>query len=149
MDGISSASAVVSLTVQLISTTRDVIKFLREIQDSPEELRSTIEFLDQQRGHFEEVKSLIEEQSSCLDLPSSSIARISDALGICKYKMGSVELSVNKFKRVLDRPSSVRKKWTSIKHVLKKGEMKRLLNQLGSATGNLQTVLTINIGRLG
>lgn len=148
MDGISSASAVISLTVQLISTTRDIINFLREIQDAPEELLSTIEFLDQLRGNLEEVKCLVEEQSLCVDLPSS-VASIRAALKICESKIVLVEQCVNKFKGVLDRRSQVRKKWASLKHVLKKEEIKRLQKQLKWATKSLHTALMINVNRIG
>ena len=146
MDGISSASAVVSLTVQLLSTTRDVILFLRDIQNSPEELRSTIEYLDQLRSNLEGVKSLVEEQTSCADLPS--IECISDALRICESKIGLVELCVNKFKGIPNCPSPVRRRWASIKHVLKKGEIQRLRDQLESASRSLQTALEINLSKI-
>ena len=147
MDGVSSASAVVSLTVQLISTTRDVINFLRAIRDSPEELRSTIECLDQLRGNFEEVQSLVEEQTSCVYLPSS-IENISHALRICESKIGLVELCVSKFNKIHKGSSSARKTWSSFKHVLNKGEIQRLRDQLESATKSLQSALTINSNRL-
>ena len=148
MDGISSASAVLALTVQLISTTRDIINFLREIQDSPEELLDTIEFLVQLRGNLEEVKRLVEEQSRCVDLPSS-VASSKNALKGCESKIMLVEQCVNKFKGVFDRRSQVRKKWASLKPVLKNGEIKRLQKQLKCATESLQTTLIININRLG
>lgn len=147
MDGISSASAVISLAAQLIVTTRDVINFLREIQDSPEELRCTIESLELLRGIFEEAKRLVEEQIACVTLPSS-IVSISGALKFCESKITTVEQYVNKFKGVFDRQSSVRKKWTSIRHVLGKGEIQRLQDQLKFATENLQAALVINMNRL-
>ena len=147
MDGISSASAVVSLATQLIVTTRDVTNFLREIQDSPEELRCTIESLDLLRGNFEEVKRLVEEQIACVDLPSS-IGSISDALAFCESKIKSVEQLVNKFKGVLSGRSFVRKKWESLKHVLGKREIKRLQYQLKLATETLQLALVTNMNRL-
>lgn len=118
MDGASSAFAVVSLTIQLISTTREIIHFLREIRDSPEELRSTIEFLVHFRDNLEGVKCLLEEQISCVDLPSS-ITSISNALNACESKIKLVEQYVNKFRGVLDGRAQVRKKWASFKHVLK------------------------------
>ena len=147
MDGISSASAVVALTVQLITTTCDVLKFLKEIQDSPDELVSTIEVLQQLRLNLEVVKCLVEEQSSCVDLPYS-IAHINGALENCESKMKMVEQCVNKFKGVFDGRSQMRKKWASLKHVLKKGEIKRLQKQLGSARDNLHMAVTINTSRL-
>ena len=77
MDGISGASAVVSLAAQLI--TRDIIILLREIRDSPEELRCSIELLNQLHGNLDGEECLVEEQNSCVDLPSL-IAPISSAL---------------------------------------------------------------------
>lgn len=147
MDGISSASAVVALTVQLISTTCDIVKFLKEIQDSPDELLDTIEVLQDLRHNLELVKRLVEEQSSCVDLPDS-IASINDALQNCESKIKTVEHCVNKFKVVFDGGSQVRKKWASFKHVLKKGEIQRLQKQLESARNNLLLVLIINTNRL-
>ena len=143
MDGISSASAVVSLTVQLISTTRDIINFLREIQDSPEELRCTIESLDQLRCIFEVVKSSLETRNNYVDLPPPPLL-VSNALKICESKITVVELCVNKFKLVLDGQSLVRKKWASFKHVLKKGEIRKLQDQLDKSTSNLQLALNID-----
>ena len=148
MDGISSASAVVSLSAQLIVTTRDVINFLREIRDSPEELRCTIELLDLLRGNFEQVKRLVEERSVCVDLPFSVVS-ISNALMFCESKITLVEQCVNKFKGVLDHRSSARIKWASFKHVLKKGEIKRLQGQLGEARKNLQLSLIIDADGIG
>ena len=148
MDGISSASAVVSLSAQLIVTTRDVISFLREIRDSPEELRFTIELLDLLRGNLEQVKNLVEERNVRVDL-QSSVVSISDALTFCKSKIALVEQCVAKFEGVFHHQSSVRKKWASFKHVLKKGEIKRLQDQLGEATRNLQLALTIHENELG
>lgn len=148
MDGISSASAVVSLSAQLIVTTRDVINFLREIRDSPEELRFTIELLGLLRGNFEQVKCLIEERNVYVDL-QFSVALINDALTLCESKIAMVEQCVAKFKGVFHHQSSVRKRWASFKHVLKKGEMKRLQGHLGEARWNLQLALTINGNGIG
>ena len=148
MDGISSASAVVSLSAQLIVTTRDVINFLREIRDSPEELRCTIDLLDLLRGNFEQVKRLVDERNLCVDHPFS-IVHIGNALTFCESKITLVEQCVNKFKGVLDHRSFARKKWASFKHVLKKGEIKRLQDQLGEARGNLQLALDIETNEIG
>ncbi|CAD6579828.1 MAG: hypothetical protein ASARMPREDX12_009377 [Alectoria sarmentosa] len=148
MDGKSSASAALSLTFQLILTTRDIINFLREIQDSPGELLGTIECLDQFRGNLEEVKCLVEEQSACVDLPSST-ASISNALKICESKIQLIENCATRFKGVFDRRSQVRRTWTPFKHVLKKEDLQRLQSQLGFATKYLQTALIINANRLG
>ena len=144
MDGVSSASAVVALTVQLLSTTRDVIDFLREIQDSPEGLRSLIEFLDQLQRNLEDAKSLVGEQDSSIDLPSS-LGSIINAIRICESKIKLFEQIVNNVKGVFDRQSRVRRKWASIKHVMKRGEIQRLQTQLSHATQNLHTALTINV----
>ena len=143
MDGISSASAVVSLSAQLIVTTRDIINFLREIRDSPEGLRSTVELMDLLRGNFEQVKRLVEERTICIDI-QSSVVSIGNALTFCESKIALVQQCVNKFKGVLDHRSSARKKWASFKHVLKKGEIKRLQDQLGEARMNLQLALAID-----
>ena len=148
MDGISSASAVVSLAAQLIVTTRDVINFLREIRDSPEELRYTIELLDLLQDNFGDAKYLVEERNACVDLPSSS-ASIIKALRFCKSRITLVELCVNKFKGVLDHQSTIRKKWVSFKHVLKKKEIQRLQDQLEHAINVLQTALMTDMNRLG
>ena len=147
MDGISSASAVVSLSAQLLVTTRDVINFLREIRDSPEELRFTIELLELLQGNLEQVKGLIEARNVCVDL-QSSVASISDALTFCESKIALVEQCIAKFKGVFHYQSSVRKKWASFKHVLKKGEIKRLQDQLGEARRELQFALIIAGDRL-
>ena len=144
MDGISSASAVVSLTVQLISTTRDIINFLREIKDSPEELRFTIESLDQLHGICEVAKSGLETRIENVDLPPPLVL-VSNALKICESKIRLVELCVTKFKLVLDGQSRVRKKWASFKHVLKKGEIQRLQDQLDRATRYLELTLVLNV----
>lgn len=148
MDGISSASAVVSLAAQLIVTTRDVINFLREIQDSPEELRYTVELLDLLQDNFEEAKHLVEERNACIALPSSS-ASIIKALRFCESRITLVNLCVNKFKGALDRQSTIRKRWVSLKHVLKKKEIQRLQDQLTSAINTLQTALITDMNRVG
>lgn len=113
-----------SLVAQLILTTRDTIKFLREFQDSPEELRSTVESLVQFHNIVGGVKCLIEE-SPCANL-HFSIASISNALKICESQLKSVARCVNKFKGVFDCRSRMRQKWESFKHVVKKGEMQGL-----------------------
>ena len=147
MGGISSASAVVSLAAQLIVTTRDVINFLREIRDSPEELRYTIELLDLLQDNFEDAKYLVEERNACVDLPSS--VSIIKALRFCESRITLVELCVNKFKGVFDRQSTILKKWVSFKHVLKKKEIQRLQDQLTHAINMLQTALITDINRVG
>ena len=144
MDGISSASAVVSLTVQLISTTRDIIKFLQEIQESPEAIRSTIEFLEQFWRNLEVIKGFVEEESSSID-PPSSIASISNTLRICESKIKLLEQCVNKSKGVLGHQSHARKTWASLKYVLKKGEMQKLQNQLDQAASSLELALITNV----
>lgn len=148
MDGISSASAVISLAAQLIVTIRDVINFLQEIQDSPEELRCTIGYLDQLRDNLEGAKRLVEERIACVDLPSSVVS-IGKALEFCHSKIAPVELFVNRFKGALDSRSFFRKKWASLQYVVKKGEIKRLQNQLRDAIRNLQTALMIDVGWIG
>ena len=148
MDGISSVSAVVSLSAQLIVTIRDIVNFLREIRDSPEELRSTIDLLELLRGNFEQVKRLFEERNVCVDLPIS-VASISNALAFCESKIRLVEQCVNNLKSVFDHQSPIRKRWASFKHVLKKGEIKKLQDQLGMARDNLHSALTINTNRNG
>lgn len=147
MDGISIGSAVLSLTVQLISTTHNVLKFLREFQDSPEELRCTIEFLDQLGSILEDVRSLVEEQSSGVH-PLCSIASISNALQFCGKEIGLVEQCVEKFKGVLGGASPLRKRWASFKHVLNKGDMERLQDHLKDAGSVINTALVTNMNRL-
>lgn len=124
MDGISSASAVVALAVQLISTTRDVVKFFQEIQNSPDELLNALEFLRQFEGNLKEVENLIERQVSYMDL--NSTAAISSDSRVCETKIQSFEQCVNKCKGVLDRKSPMRKTWASFKLVLKKGEIQNI-----------------------
>ena len=138
----------VSLAAQLIMSTRDIINLLREIRDSPEELRCTIELLNQLQGNLEGVKWLVEEQNSCVDLPSL-IAPISSALRLCEGKITLVDQCLKRFKRDLDHGSSIRRQWASFKHVLKKGEMNRLQDQLREATIHLQLALIINTGGIG
>lgn len=138
MDGISTASAVVSL----ISTVRDVIIFLREIRDSPEELHCTIEYFERLRTQSEAVNSLVDEQRSCVDLPDP--ASLTSALRTCEININAAEICLKKFKGVFNGQSPLRKKWASFKHVLKKAEIRKLQDHLERALGILQTALLVN-----
>ena len=68
-----------------------------------------------------------------MDLPPPLVL-VNNALKICESKITVVELCVKRSKGVLVRGSQVRKKWTSFKHVLEKGEIRRLQDQLDKST---------------
>ncbi|KAA8615887.1 hypothetical protein PtrSN002B_009410 [Pyrenophora tritici-repentis] len=78
LSGIASGMAVVSLAIQLVGTVSTIKTFIRNVKDSRKELERLIDLLERLEGLLEDIRDLLERQSSMghyLPMPSMTIFR--------------------------------------------------------------------------
>lgn len=147
MDGVSSASAVVSLAIQLLETVQEIRDFLRSVHHAPSELIKLVETLEQLHGTLNQVRHLLEQQYSILRLPGSPVF-MESALQNCNRKIITLEKVVNEAKVSLGWQNRVKRTWAAMKLAYKKEDMQEMQTQLLHAETGLQTAMLSNSWQL-
>ena len=147
MDGVSSAFAVVSLAIQLVSTIQEINKFLEGVENAPSELTNLVEILDRLRGILTHVQSLLEQQNLILRVPVSPQI-ILDALVHCKKKIDPLEQLVKKLRQSGSDRRRVQRSWASIRFVCHKERIKDLKDGIRDAKIDLQLAISSNTWQL-
>jgi hypothetical protein len=95
MDGLSAAAsgiAVVSLTVQLVDSVREIRRFLRDVSEAPKELRRLIDLLDQLELILENIGALVERQQKHTSETDIDVSKsILKAMKTCESKLKILE----------------------------------------------------------
>ena len=147
MDGVSSALAVVSFSIQLIGTIRKAQIFLKEVRNAPEELANLVDTLDQFEHLLVATNNLVEQQDSTGNLPGA-IVNIASVLQRCQgtiKKLDDAVLTINSYFETQNRG---RKVWASMKTVVKRDHIEKLRKQIQENISNLQTALLLNSSHL-
>lgn len=136
MDGMSTALAVISLTIQLVGTVQNISKFLHDVNHAPTELARLVESLDQLNSTLNQTRHLVEQQFLVLRLPGS-LAYISNALKNCERKVEALNDFVKKVAKSISHQHRLQRMW-SFSRTQMKDEASVLQNQLRDATISLQ-----------
>ena len=147
MDGVSSAFAVVSLSIQLVETGEKISQFLTSVQDAPSEVIKLGQNLDQLNTTLKQVSYLLEQQYLILRLPGSPVF-ITNALGICERRIKTLEDVIQRVKKSMDHPKRVQRSWAAIKFVSKKEDIQEMQSQLRDAETGLQMAMLSNSWQL-
>ena len=147
MDGVSTAFAAVSITLQLVGTVKEVSKFLKEVKDAPKEITRLADALSQLESLLVTAQGIVEQQNDIKGLPSS-INVVSDALQRCESTIKKLETSIDTLKAYFKGQCRVRKTWASVKTVMRQEEVERVHGQVEAAMGNLQSAILLNMSGL-
>lgn len=139
--------AVVSCGLQLVDTIQKVNKFLKEVQNAPEELARLVDALNDLVSLLTAVNGFVERQLKIGILPGS-VHTIDGALQRCKSTVEKLDTSVNALRTNFKNQGRGRKKWASLKTVVKKEEVEKLRKSVHENMMNLQTALQLNTSDL-
>lgn len=123
MEVAASGIAVASLALQLIQTADTIKTFIRDVKGAPAELQRVSQTLDALRATLEDVRSVIEFQSSRLGqhVPPPSSALVA-SLHRCENHLKPLKKIVNEYGPILQSPSQRPRKWDKIKFNFKTKE---------------------------
>lgn len=150
MDPLSTAAsgiAVVSLTIQLAGSVREIHRFLRSINEAPSELKRLIDLLEQLNCILDGFRDLQTKQKDQDGIPNMHAAVIR-GLQDCQSKLELLASLVDKAKNRLNKSGKVSKTWASLKLTLKKKEMDEFESRLEQAMIGLQTAMVMNIAHM-
>ena len=147
MDGVSTAFAAISITLQLVGTVKEASKFLKEVKDAPKEITRLADALSQFESLLVTAQAIVERQNTMKGLPSS-ITVVSDALQRCEVTVKRLEVSVVALKAYFKGQRRIRKTWASVKTVMKQDEVERVHGQVEAAMGSLQSAILLNMSSL-
>ena len=147
MDGVSSVIALFSFSIQLVETIQKANKFLKEVQNAPEEVIKLVGTLDELEYLLIAVDGLIKRQNTMGDIPNS-VEMIERALRRCRSTITTLETCVNTMKAYFDRHGRLYKAWASIRTLGKKDEVEQIRKQVEGDMSKLRTALNINMSCL-
>lgn len=147
MDGLSSALAITTFSVQLIGTIRKARIFLKEVRNAPEELQNLVDTLAQLEELLVATNNLVEQQNSIENLPGA-IENIASVLQRCQATLRKLDEAVLTLNSYFETQTRGRKVWASLKTVVKKNHIEKLRKQIQENTINLQTALVLNSSHL-
>ena len=147
MDGLSSALAIISISIQLIGTIRKAQIFLKEVRNAPEELGNLVDALAQLEELLVATNNLVEQQKSIENLPGA-VDNIASALRRCQTTIRKLDEAILTINRYFETQNRGRKVWASLKTVVKKDHIEKLRKQIQENTINLQTALILNSSHL-
>lgn len=135
-----TATAVVSLALQIPSTIQSIIEFLRTIKEVPDELITLIETMDQMQANVNQVRGLMEQQFSEARLAGSPMLLL-NALKACERKIKALGLLVEQVKGGLDAKNAKKRAWTNLSIQSKKARLRELESHLRAAMSNLDSAV--------
>lgn len=150
MDPLSTAAsgiAVISLTIQLAGSVREIHRFLRSINEAPNELKRLVDLLEQLDCILDGIRALQPKQKDQDGIPNMHAAVIR-ALQDCQSKLKLLASFVDKAKNRLNTSGKVSKTWASLKLMLKKKDLDEFESRLERAMIGLQTAMMMNIAHV-
>jgi hypothetical protein len=149
MDGLSAAAsgvAVVSLALQLVGSVRDIHRFLRQVSESPKELKRLIDLLEQLELVLQNIGMLVESQrkhngNGDVDVSPSVLG----AIEACKNKVAILERVVETAKKHSFITNKTTRTLGSFKLACKKREIEEFESQLHDAVSLLNLAMTANL----
>jgi hypothetical protein len=110
MDGAASIIAVISLTLQLVQTVDTIQTFARDVKGASKELERLIELLERLSALLQDVRDVMERQTSLRDFPLPSNT-IFACLKSCEKSLGLLEDEVTKHEKAQGSSPSAMKRW--------------------------------------
>lgn len=132
MDGLSavaSAMAIVSLAFQLVETAKQLCDFWSSIKDAPEEVRTMSVDLELLTSVLAEMA--VEAQHTG---PNTTLAAV---LQSCAEKLESLTAFTNNLEPGFYSQRSRTRKWTAVKHILRRERLTRFQSVLESLKSTL------------
>jgi hypothetical protein len=100
LSGVASGMAVASLSIQLLQSVGTIKAFIRDVRGASKELERLIHLLDRLNALLEEVRDVMEQQTSLqgqhFPVPSQTVF---DALKGCEGSLDSFHIVIEKYKR--------------------------------------------------
>ncbi|KAF2033585.1 hypothetical protein EK21DRAFT_58205 [Setomelanomma holmii] len=102
LSGVASSMAVASLSIQLLESVSKIRTFLRYVKGASKELERLAELLDRLRALLEDVRDVMERQTSlqAQHFPAPSMT-IFNSLKSCEESLKDLEIGIDKYKSVL------------------------------------------------
>ncbi|PMD20159.1 hypothetical protein NA56DRAFT_186417 [Hyaloscypha hepaticicola] len=152
MDGLSAAAsgiAVVSLALQLVSSVRDIRRFLHSMSEAPEELKRLMDLLEQLEFVLEQVGLLAKRERGNTRLEGTSMmASVLRAITTCQKKLELLEGVVKATKDVKASSNRATRALGSFKLVCKKTDIRWIEQQLNEAVNLLSLTMMANLTHL-
>jgi hypothetical protein len=123
MDGAASIIAIISLAIQLIQSVDTVRTFVRDVKGASKELERLVELLDRLSALLQDVRHVIEQQTSLPQLPLPPNG-IFVCLRSCETSLGILNDFVKKHQKNATRASAV----TRLKDDIKLGRKAKEIN---------------------
>jgi hypothetical protein len=149
MEGLSVAAsgiAVVSLTVQLVDSIREIQSFLRRVSDAPKELKRLLGLLEQLELILESIHIIVEKQrkhSPGLDV--SVCASILRAVSTCRDRLVLLGDVVSSVKKASSTNGKVQKSLECFRLACKKKDIEEFETLLQQAVSILDLTMTMNL----
>jgi len=138
-----TATAVVSLALQIPSTIQSITEFVRTIKEVPDELTTLIETMDQMQANVNQVRGLMEQQFSDARLVGAPVFLL-NPLKACERRVNALRLLVEQVKGGLGSKNVKVRTWASLHVQSRKVRLGELNRQLRDALGDLHLAMSCN-----
>ena len=149
MEGLSVAAssiAVVSLTIQLVDSIREIQRFLRLVSDAPKELNRLLDLLEQLELILESIRMLVEKQrKQYAEEETSAMTSILRTTNTCKSKLSILETVIQRTKTAGGASNKVTKYIGNFKLACKKKDIEEVEMQLHHSVCILDLTMTMNL----
>ncbi|KAH4171142.1 hypothetical protein HBI24_165660 [Parastagonospora nodorum] len=148
MDGAASIIAVVSLTLQLEQTVNTVKTFVRDVKGASKELERLIELLELLGALLQDVRDVMERQTSLRDFPLPSNT-IFACLKSCEKSLGLLEDEVTKHRKVQgSNPSAMKRLKDDVKLAFRAKDIVAFEARIQRDINHLHTSLGTNTTKI-
>jgi hypothetical protein len=149
MDGLSAAAsgiAVVSLALQLVSSVREIRRFLHSILKAPEELKRLIDLLEQLELILEQVSFLVQKQQVNAGLWNTrAMTSVLRAIHTCERKLEMLEAVVEATKKASTNSNRAAQKLGGFKLACRKENIRGIERQINEAVNLLGLTMIANL----
>lgn len=147
LSAVASGMAVVSLSLQLVQSTKAITTFLRDIKQAPTELTRLTESLERFTGILEDVHQILEEQESKVKI--SPPASMFKSLNACKTHLRPLKDIVDRYATSSHGYSSKRSRlWKDLKLGLKAKEISVFEDKIERDMVALNIAMSTNLQRV-
>ena len=143
MDGISGASAAIALGGFVATTIQHLNRLIKDVANALKELLGLVRYLEDLKDSLNGTAEFIQQLHSGSDR-RNLLDGITNAVEYCADIIKSIEVLINKTKGTQSRQNRLQKKLTSLKYVLKKGEIDGMQTRLDRAINRLNFAISIN-----
>ena len=141
MDGVSGSFAVISLTIQLVETSRRIADFVKSIKNASSEVKELFDSINQLHALLKYIKDILEEQYQILPVAKSPQV-VSSALRTCEQRLRPLEIILHHAQTSAQCQTRFRRTSALTKFVLKKQEINIRHRRLLDAKFDLQLAVT-------